>query len=198
MKSLCDIHCLPFRLYLSQQFSIAYDLYLSIKIACRTRVQEALGRNTRDWRLANSCPSCQYKLDGEMKLVFDMLLTMDGNNSLKRLQRRHHSVDAEGNIIKGGGASRERMDSREGGGTYFLSRAEVDEWDKGAWAGKLATESLPGVDPTPCQDRWTNMMQEKVATMWGIFEETGVFPIICRHGFILLIADMVRSGEMCV
>ncbi|KAF8335246.1 hypothetical protein F5887DRAFT_892019 [Amanita rubescens] len=32
--------------------------------------------------------------------------------------------------------------------------------------------------------------------MWGIFDETGVFVALCRHGFVMLVADMVRSGEM--
>ena len=32
--------------------------------------------------------------------------------------------------------------------------------------------------------------------MWGIFDETGIFLSLCRHGFTLVIADMVQSGEM--
>jgi hypothetical protein len=32
--------------------------------------------------------------------------------------------------------------------------------------------------------------------MWGVFEETGIFLALCRHGFVLVIADMVHSGEM--
>ncbi|EIW75720.1 hypothetical protein CONPUDRAFT_26328, partial [Coniophora puteana RWD-64-598 SS2] len=31
---------------------------------------------------------------------------------------------------------------------------------------------------------------------WGIFDETGIFACACRHGFIVWIADMVRSGEL--
>jgi hypothetical protein len=34
--------------------------------------------------------------------------------------------------------------------------------------------------------------------MWGIFDETGIFLALCRHGFVLVLADMVRSGELCV
>lgn len=39
------------------------------------------------------------------------------------------------------------------------------------------------------------MKTEVTARMWGIFEETGLFLSLCRHGFVLLLADMVRSGE---
>ncbi|PBK85156.1 hypothetical protein ARMGADRAFT_1087830 [Armillaria gallica] len=31
---------------------------------------------------------------------------------------------------------------------------------------------------------------------WGIFNETGVFVALCHHGFVLIAADMVRSGEL--
>jgi hypothetical protein len=31
---------------------------------------------------------------------------------------------------------------------------------------------------------------------WGIFKESGIFASACRHGFILWIVDMVRSGEL--
>ena len=33
-------------------------------------------------------------------------------------------------------------------------------------------------------------------SMWEIFDETGIFAAACRHGFILIVVDMVRSGEL--
>jgi hypothetical protein len=42
------------------------------------------------------------------------------------------------------------------------------------------------------------MKEEITNRMWGIFDETGVFTAFCHHGFALIIADMVRSGEQCV
>jgi Kyakuja-Dileera-Zisupton transposase len=42
------------------------------------------------------------------------------------------------------------------------------------------------------------MINEITARMWGIFDETGIFLALCRHGFILVVADMVRSGELYV
>ncbi|KAJ7659535.1 hypothetical protein B0H17DRAFT_1145282 [Mycena rosella] len=32
--------------------------------------------------------------------------------------------------------------------------------------------------------------------MWGIFDETGIFLALCRHRFVLLLCDMIRSGEL--
>ncbi|RDB14995.1 hypothetical protein Hypma_016139 [Hypsizygus marmoreus] len=85
VKGLCDIHGVPFHPYLSKQFSITYDQYLAVRGAIDARVQAALKHNTPQWRLKHACPACTYKLKGEDQLVFDMLLTMDGNDSLKRI-----------------------------------------------------------------------------------------------------------------
>jgi hypothetical protein len=41
------------------------------------------------------------------------------------------------------------------------------------------------------------MKDEITKKMWGIFNETGFFFLaLCRHGFSLVIADMVQSGEL--
>ena len=42
------------------------------------------------------------------------------------------------------------------------------------------------------------MINDITAKMWGIFDETGIFLALCRHGFVLVVADMVRSGEVYV
>jgi hypothetical protein len=47
-----------------------------------------------------------------------------------------------------------------------------------------------------CEERWKNLSEDLTSKMWGIFDETGVFVALCRHGFTLLLADMVRSGEL--
>lgn len=40
------------------------------------------------------------------------------------------------------------------------------------------------------------MKDEVTSRMWGVFDETGIFLALCRHGFVLLVADMVKSGEL--
>jgi hypothetical protein len=40
------------------------------------------------------------------------------------------------------------------------------------------------------------MIDHITARMWNYFDETGIFLALCRHGFALLVVDMVRSGEM--
>lgn len=42
------------------------------------------------------------------------------------------------------------------------------------------------------------MKEDVTKRMWGIFNEIGIFLALCRHGFALVIADMVKSGELYV
>jgi hypothetical protein len=49
------------------------------------RVNRALHHDTPDWRMLNSCPACEYKLEEEPPLVFSKLIALDGNNSLRRV-----------------------------------------------------------------------------------------------------------------
>jgi hypothetical protein len=70
MKTLADLHGLPFKLYRVQQFSVVYDLYLAILCGVKEQVDKAIGRDAPDWRLKNCCPACMYKLEGKAELVF--------------------------------------------------------------------------------------------------------------------------------
>jgi hypothetical protein len=142
VKSLCDLHGIPFCPYLSQQISIAYNLYLSVLEDVQRHVNIALQHDSPYWRLRNACPACSYKLEGEDDLIFKMLLTMDGNDSLKCILRRAPVDDpAEGGAEPDGpqvGESRELPDSRKVGGDYFISREHVDRWAK-----DVLKEALP-------------------------------------------------------
>ncbi|KAJ3717531.1 hypothetical protein C8R42DRAFT_587087, partial [Lentinula raphanica] len=191
VKSLCDLQGVPFKPYLCEQFSISFDLYLDVSLRTRTRVMKALGRDSDNWRLMNTCPCCMYRVEGEPKLRFSIILgTMDGNNSLKRLYRKDAS-DEEGIPEQ----SKERTDLRFGGGDYYLSREEVDKWSRDALQ-EVVEPTGEAEESSPCEERWKNLSEATTAKMWGVFEETGIFLSLCRHGFILLIADMVRSGEL--
>ncbi|KAH8107285.1 hypothetical protein DFH11DRAFT_1549792 [Phellopilus nigrolimitatus] len=57
--------------------------------------------------------------------------------------------------------------------------------------------SVPGAnEASPCVPRWKNMSDDSKKKMWGIFDETGIFITTCRHGVVLLICDMIQSGEL--
>ncbi|KAF8133486.1 hypothetical protein K438DRAFT_1507353, partial [Mycena galopus ATCC 62051] len=192
VRSLCDLHGRAYQPYLAKQFSISFDLYLETLSNVDKKVAKELGRDGPDWRLKNCCPACTYKLEGEQKLIFSMLTTMDGNDSLKRVLRKDRTFDEEGNASRG---KSQREDPREenAGGTYWLKRDKVDAWSKELIDGLIAEDPD---ENTVCHERWKNLKEEMTSKMWGVFDETGVFLALCRHGFVLLLADMVRSGEL--
>ena len=51
-----------------------------------------------------------------------------------------------------------------------------------------------GVDG--CVHNWKAARSDSKKKSWEIFEENGLFASCCRHGLILWIMDMVRSGEL--
>lgn len=51
-------------------------------------------------------------------------------------------------------------------------------------------------DLDTCVKNWKSASDDNTKRMWSIFDETGVFMSACRHGFILWIIDMIRSGEL--
>ena len=49
-----------------------------------------------------------------------------------------------------------------------------------------------------CVDRWRNAGPEARKKMFALFAIAGIFLAVCRHGHVLVICDMIRSGELCV
>ncbi|KAF8217890.1 hypothetical protein K438DRAFT_1901005 [Mycena galopus ATCC 62051] len=158
VKSLCDLHGVPYCPYLREQFSIAYDLYLELCRQTDALVNSALGWDALNWRLKHTCPGCMYKLEGEDALIFSILTTMDGNDSLKRVLRHSKTDGLEEEPTLG--PSKERDDPRDGGEDYFLSRDRVDKWSKGRVA-----DILPTNVNNPCSDRWKNMINNVTSKM---------------------------------
>ncbi|KIK40526.1 hypothetical protein CY34DRAFT_87202, partial [Suillus luteus UH-Slu-Lm8-n1] len=49
---------------------------------------------------------------------------------------------------------------------------------------------------TACTESWKATSADAKKKSWGIFKEADIFASGYRHGMILWIADMVRSGEL--
>lgn len=47
-----------------------------------------------------------------------------------------------------------------------------------------------------CVKNWKAASADEKKKMWSMFEESGIFASACRHGCILWLVDMVRSGEL--
>jgi hypothetical protein len=112
-------------------FSTCNDVYLKILEESRKAVMKELNRDGPLWRIKNTCPACSYRLHGEKELTFSVLITMDGNNSLKRMRR---DLKSEDKVDERG---HERPDSRAAPGDYYLTREEVDKWAKGVMEDEL-------------------------------------------------------------
>ncbi|KAF8207400.1 hypothetical protein K438DRAFT_1904642 [Mycena galopus ATCC 62051] len=186
MKALSDLQGAAFKPYSAHQFTTCFDLYLGILEEVDNRVNKALQRDSKDWRLKHCCPACTYKLEA----------TCDGNNSLKQVLRKEKGFTEDSVPLRG---DCERPDPRaaSAAGDYFISRPDVDRWVKERLAEEVVLPDI--LDPeeaSACEERWKNLSEELTSKMWGIFDETGIFLALCRHSFVLLVADMVRSGEL--
>lgn len=117
------------------------------------------------------------QLEGEPSLVFQRMITIDGNNSQKRM------------AAPGGGQA---GDTRVFHSDRFLTHDFVDGFGReiASSTGRQG-EELEGT----CTSNWKAAASDDKKWMWSLFEETGIFACACRHGFLLWIADMVRSGE---
>ncbi|KAG1763988.1 hypothetical protein EV702DRAFT_1051527 [Suillus placidus] len=172
-----QIHQIPYRPYLMTQLSAAFDLSSA---------------DTPNWRLLNTCPACFYKLEDEPDLGFNWLISMDGNNSLKRWDPATYGKNP-------------RLDSHKVRSDFWIDPDTVDKFsgevrahaampDEGDTLNDETVETNPA--PFSCTDRWKNAGPEIQKKMFSIFDESGIFIASCRHRFVLLACDMIRSGEL--
>ncbi|KAF9489129.1 hypothetical protein BDN71DRAFT_1402123, partial [Pleurotus eryngii] len=197
-KVMCNYYNMPYRRRYRTALAEAFDIYLLIQQQVTTHVQQALGRDTPDWRVLNACPPCTYELEDEPELTFCHMLVIDGNNLLKRVGRIGNCAVGDTCIFEGG--------------DYFLSREYVDMFASEVQGRSAAdvprpppsnSTAAPETDDatscdvlSPCADNWKAAATDDKKRMWDIFEEMGIFACACRHGMIVWLADMVRSGEL--
>ncbi|KAI0078046.1 hypothetical protein K474DRAFT_1683961 [Panus rudis PR-1116 ss-1] len=210
-KVLCDSYNIPFHRYLAAVVADTYEIFLTIIRRVEKQVFAVLGWDTPEWRACNACRACCYELEDEPELRFSRLWAFDGNNSLKRMAANPDRV---------AGDTRVYTES-----DYFLPREFVDRFahevksrrtDKGPQIqpdmldddvgdGHEPLDPIEG-DPTDgsaddkgveqCVKNWKSAASEDKKKAWGIFDETGIFASACRHGLILWLVDMVKSGEL--
>ncbi|KAG6883489.1 hypothetical protein C0992_008628, partial [Termitomyces sp. T32_za158] len=211
-KVLCDLYKIPYHRRYRDGLSNAFDVYLHILRIVDKRVAKELGHDEENWRVLNACPPCTYVLINEPPLQFSRMIVFDGNNSLKR-------VGPKGTMHVGDTRTYEDSD-------YYLSTQFVDQYadevkksgapepsdsirtapssnqDNGdpvsGDADGDAGDPTDGINPThvPCAENWKAAASSVNKKMWAIFDESGIFASACRHGFILWICDMIRTGEL--
>lgn len=214
---------IPFRRGYRTGLSDTFDVYLAIRRRIDSQVAKELGHEGANYRVLNSCPACCYKvhryfsltssiydfnllkLEDEPELEFSRMWVVDGNNSLKRMA---------------GIGNREVSDTRIfGESDYYLSEDFVNIYAGEIKARPLArniededpdelqsdwvdeehgdpTDGIEDSELAQCTENWKAAAADQQKKMWGIFHESGYFASACRHGFVLWVADMIRSGEL--
>ncbi len=137
------------------------------------------------------------------------MFCIDGNNSLKRIakigdrdvgDRREFTESDYYLLAEYVDRYKNEVKSRAQQGTPDAVDADSDsEWSDVEEEGGTAAD-FAGADDVlrQCTQNWKAAAKDDKKKMWGIFDETGVFAASCRHGFILWVTDMVKSGELYV
>lgn len=148
-------------------------------------------------------------------------MAIDGNDSLKRIAKVGDHEVADTRVFSDSDyfLSREFVDRYAHEVPQRLQKAppvnmnipddDVDDLDgaEDPTTGCDNDNARDGGDPTDggertgdngledCVNNWKAAADDNKKRSWGIFDENGVFAMACRHGFLLWIADMVKSGE---
>ncbi|KAI6109938.1 hypothetical protein F5141DRAFT_1064025 [Pisolithus sp. B1] len=138
-------------------------------LAVNDLVLQALHCDTPDWHLKNTCPTCTYTFEDEPNLKFKLAAISGYKSTVKDIGERFLGDD------------------------HYLSRAFIHQFRVGCSDESLKEPTAD--DDNLCARRWKNMKEDVTSRMWGIFDEAGIFMAICRHGFSLVVAGIVWSGE---
>ncbi|KAG1849410.1 hypothetical protein F4604DRAFT_1687444 [Suillus subluteus] len=182
VKVLCTLHKRTYFQSFRDQFAIAFDAYLDILRHVKAVVNQALGCDSLNWRMLNACPPCSYKQDNEALLDPSRLDSMDGNNSLKR--------------VDGSGHADEHIFPSD----YLIVPSEVELFKDDVHlrpGTRIPTDVAPSTtnDNSACTENWktANTVSENTVS---IFDQTGIFISACRHGIVQTLVEMRKSGEL--
>ncbi|KAK1216209.1 hypothetical protein PQX77_021161 [Marasmius sp. AFHP31] len=210
---------------LEDQLRVAYDAYLSIQKGVQAKVDQELGCNRHKRFVHNVCPPCMYEVEGETPLNPSILLAMDGNNLLKmvdtekrsgrsrvdtrpmdhprwldfttvdvfkdevvNLHRRSENVKSVGSILDA-----DLLETACDGPELPNNSDNLDEGI--AWLNVNEMDELEACVDV-CVERWKAARPDANKKMYSFFSISGIFLSVCRHGHVLVMCDMRRSGEL--
>ncbi|KAG2337986.1 hypothetical protein BDR05DRAFT_865585, partial [Suillus weaverae] len=115
MHRVCPMFSFQALCFLNEVTTFNVHVYLQILQCVNQCLCIALKRNTPNWHLLNACPVCFYKVEDEPNLDFEWLVTMDGNNSLKRWDSAIYRTNA-------------RLDSHKVQSDFWIDPNTVDKF----------------------------------------------------------------------
>ncbi|KJA18878.1 hypothetical protein HYPSUDRAFT_144367, partial [Hypholoma sublateritium FD-334 SS-4] len=207
-KALSYIQGCSFINHYAEQFSGAYDCYIEILREVVRRRQGTLKHNVK-WEHQNICPPCLYRVENELTMRFSMLISMDGNNSLKLVDSTFQAGtvrDDDHNISSYRWISPKEVDIFKDAVKHSSHPAPVSQTttplstpQPGTHA-PLAVSSIPESQGLPSPSTFplehASGVPDALVLMFELFAIAGVFVAVCRHGHVLLVCDMIRSGEL--
>ncbi|KAJ3504277.1 hypothetical protein NMY22_g17977 [Coprinellus aureogranulatus] len=212
-KVLCDLYQKPYRRQWRVALADAFDVFLTVLQKVDELVDQALGRDLEHWHVLNACPPCMYELEGEGTLIYRVLMAIDGNESAKRVDNGFRmagdtrmfssSYFIPNSEVDECALSKLREQGTESDGqTLFEDEAEAEgegegEETKGEIPDSSNSSTLESttVTASECVKNWKAARSDNKKRVMGMFDETGMFASGCRHGLLLWVANMVRSGE---
>ncbi|KAJ9094103.1 hypothetical protein QFC21_006204 [Naganishia friedmannii] len=127
---------------------------------------------------AEKCPSCFYKLTNEPFQKYDLMMTIDGNFSWKRLAR----VDQD--------YGRQYDDS-----ALRIPTPIVDQHDEKVVQNGKKKAQHTDEQGEDSQERCSETKREVTKTISKHIEETGIVTLVCRHGVVWKYVDMVKAQQ---
>ncbi|KAI1798020.1 hypothetical protein LXA43DRAFT_875758 [Ganoderma leucocontextum] len=203
-KFVCYKYCIPYRRRFRRAIADTFDVYLTIVERVRSRVLTALGRDSPNWRILHGCPACTYQVDGETPPTFARMVVMDGNNSLKRFAPVGNRDVGDTRIFESDywlsmefvNTFAGEVKARQLQPHVAVPEAEDDdaetEWEDDNGEG----DPTDGAPDSACATNWKAAASDEKKRSWSAFHETGIFASCCRHGIMLWLIDMIRSGEL--
>ncbi|KAG8796450.1 hypothetical protein FRC12_022932 [Ceratobasidium sp. 428] len=164
----------------SRNLTAILDVFDKLQREVQRRLDCALGRDGKHYRMLHSCPACMYRLQNEPPLQYSVLATCDGNDSLKR-------------CVHAGTSDHRQFES-----DYYISPADVNKFQYEVASRKKGKQREEDDGASVCEKRWKNAKihnhgdNNKPKT---VFKETGIFLAACRHSFTMAVCDMIQSGE---
>ncbi|KZS89572.1 hypothetical protein SISNIDRAFT_489252 [Sistotremastrum niveocremeum HHB9708] len=175
--------------FLRTQFSIVCDVYLALEWGIEDEVMKALGRDGEDWRAKNSCPPCEYKLERETPLIPSKQIHAWMVTIVLGVLTAHIRPQLSLPLTT----------------TPTILPPEASQAN--TTSAQTSASNPPDILPPPpiattpddledgCIDKWKAAVAQDSEVRTEYYEQTGIFPVLCRHGMVIKYCEMVRSGE---
>jgi hypothetical protein len=194
-------------------FSQAFDVFSDVQRKLQRRVDAALGRDILNWDMKNGCPACAFEVSSLCKTRFSAFIFSQQPDEERLVPARMHAIDGCDSQKRAKTAG--PCDKRVFDGKYFLSRSFVDGFKdevKSHAAAQKADKSLANVveledgfafpedeQDDRCGSNWKAATSKELPpASKEVFEQTGVFACLCRHGIVEFLIEFVQSGERYV